>query len=564
MKNLPIFHFLIVFALVGLALDFSSPSASAQLCDYFASPDGMGNGLSELSPYQISDFLSLPEREIQGKTLCLTDGIYDEALSISKSGTASQPIAIRALHDGQATIDANYHGRPLTVTGDYLTFDGIMFMHSSINDIVNVKGNYNIFRRCSFYYGTSKHGIAIDEGQHNLVEDCISAGAVNHQFKSWSDEGMLTSNTFRRCFALGTIPGESGISSSNRSGFNIYGGSGDLIENSISWGGTEFAAISVHSQIYESTYKCRDNKVFGSIFLSSGKNVEIADPGLGLLVHSGSEDRGQENAKNTYFKDCMISDNTYGVRIASRVDDTIIDHCTIMNSANYALSSENSSDVIKNTLIYNNHQGFASVLGSFSYINSFGNNSRNAPPDNCQYCFTIHPGQIGLTIPQNSPLKGAGENGTDIGANICYRYENGVLTDVPLWPWPMADRIKEELGIDLMQEMERLFGPIDTNCIADQTSLSCSEQNGSICTNQETCDGAWLAASDTDRCCSLPCTNSIKEDINGDGKVNAEDIQICVNTALGLTQHPRADVNNDNVVNRADTEQITRKILEKR
>jgi len=30
-------------------------------------------------------------------------------------------------------------------------------------------------------------------------------------------------------------------------------------------------------------------------------------------------------------------------------------------------------------------------------------------------------------------MKGAGKNGADIGANIIYRYEDGILTDQKLW-----------------------------------------------------------------------------------------------------------------------------------
>ena len=30
-------------------------------------------------------------------------------------------------------------------------------------------------------------------------------------------------------------------------------------------------------------------------------------------------------------------------------------------------------------------------------------------------------------------MKGAGTNGEDIGANILYRYQDGILSDVPLW-----------------------------------------------------------------------------------------------------------------------------------
>jgi hypothetical protein len=35
------------------------------------------------------------------------------------------------------------------------------------------------------------------------------------------------------------------------------------------------------------------------------------------------------------------------------------------------------------------------------------------------------------------------------GAHIYYRYENGRLTDKPLWPWPMNQRIKQLAGIDV-------------------------------------------------------------------------------------------------------------------
>lgn len=35
------------------------------------------------------------------------------------------------------------------------------------------------------------------------------------------------------------------------------------------------------------------------------------------------------------------------------------------------------------------------------------------------------------------------------GAHIYYCYENGKLTDRPLWPWPMNERIKQLAGIDV-------------------------------------------------------------------------------------------------------------------
>jgi hypothetical protein len=35
------------------------------------------------------------------------------------------------------------------------------------------------------------------------------------------------------------------------------------------------------------------------------------------------------------------------------------------------------------------------------------------------------------------------------GAHLYYRYENGQLTEQSLWPWPMNERIKELIGLDV-------------------------------------------------------------------------------------------------------------------
>jgi hypothetical protein len=53
----------------------------------------------------------------------------------------------------------------------------------------------------------------------------------------------------------------------------------------------------------------------------------------------------------------------------------------------------------------------------------------------CTDALTIDPqlGTCKVFIPSGSPMKGADKNGGDIGANVLYRYENGSLTNQPLW-----------------------------------------------------------------------------------------------------------------------------------
>ncbi|MEZ4272840.1 MAG: hypothetical protein R3C68_15815 [Myxococcota bacterium] len=51
-------------------------------------------------------------------------------------------------------------------------------------------------------------------------------------------------------------------------------------------------------------------------------------------------------------------------------------------------------------------------------------------------------------------LATAGENSTQIGADVRYRYHNGVMTNCPLWPWPMEDRIYAETGLSVTHEQD--------------------------------------------------------------------------------------------------------------
>jgi hypothetical protein len=61
-------------------------------------------------------------------------------------------------------------------------------------------------------------------------------------------------------------------------------------------------------------------------------------------------------------------------------------------------------------------------------------------------------------------------NGYLTAGSICMRYENGVLTDEPLWPWPMNQRIldaRRQSGrppIDVTSTIEEILGPIPSRC----------------------------------------------------------------------------------------------------
>jgi hypothetical protein len=72
------------------------------------------------------------------------------------------------------------------------------------------------------------------------------------------------------------------------------------------------------------------------------------------------------------------------------------------------------------------------------HVNVFGNGAAAFSPATAPQIVspsTIDPmlGGCLVYLPAGSPMRGAGPGGIDIGANVIYRYHDGVLTGLPLW-----------------------------------------------------------------------------------------------------------------------------------
>ena len=122
-----------------------------------------------------------------------------------------------------------------------------------------------------------------------------------------------------------------------------------------------------------------------------------------------------------------------------------------------AASLQNGSATITNTVFYKNGKAIDGDLGhSYSDFWQNGSIGTNLVSTDKQVDPGYDTNKYGrgayLFIPPHSPLKHAGQNGQDIGANIVYESVDGELTSTPLWPWPMEDRIKAETGMSVTWE----------------------------------------------------------------------------------------------------------------
>jgi hypothetical protein len=496
-------------SLVSINADHSNAIAQMDNCTYFVSTYGSdSNSGSYDDPW--ATFSHAIDNLIPGDRLCILDGTYYQSLSISRSGDSDHPITVSALNDGEVTIDGEGNKIPVLVTGDYIVMEGIVARNSS-RYVWGITGDHNVIRRCSSYDANysvnSGHGIAIMHGSNNLIEDCIAAGISRHVVMVYGPDA--SENTVRRVF--GRWDGHSG---EGRVICN-YGAQQTVIENCIAWEATPLTdgGICINAN-YERTEGGNDAKMLGSIMMNGRGSASC-----GLTIT-------YPPAENSYIENCLINNFRYGVLVSNDPPQNFtINKSTIINNGYGILNQKSLGGTIKNTIIYNNSEtGLQSPSIELDYNNVYNNDpdySGGVSP--CPTCISMDPHPFGLTIPDDSPMKGAGENGEDIGANICYRYVDGVLTDEPLWPWPMVNRIKKELGIDIMQDLENTFGPIPNHCFSSHAPIG---------------------------------------DLNKDGELDVMDMQLMINMSNGMIPEDQlADLDGDGEVTHNDIVIMVKLIL---
>ncbi len=411
---------------------------------------------------------------VQGDTLILNDGTYlttgtEHGLRVTGiHGTADYPITIKAANDGKAIIDGqngsagNYE--PIFVSdSSYVDFDGFVAQNSygGVIDIyAGASGggpvDHVTLRRITAHHAAAgNHSIITSEfGATNiLIEDCAGWGPGRYMFLAYHCNGV----TFRRCFGYwNTI--DNNINQP-RVGLGIYGSQNVIEENCIgihAFPTDANAADITDSNYYDGLWHDSDDlinfptnnvKHFGSIFYNNWEAFHANENvGTGLFI------------KDCYFEAPFMSstktNKLQGTGFFS--GDPFVNtaqNCTFRNNIEgYHQGIGGATTTITNGLFIGNN---TAINGSpaHSSCDFFGNGALGTTLDGSD--LTVDPGFAiatygrggALFISPTSPLKRAGIGGADIGCNILYRYQNGILTQVPLWPWPMEDRVMAELGI---------------------------------------------------------------------------------------------------------------------
>ncbi|MDH5739633.1 MAG: hypothetical protein OEY77_04845 [Nitrospira sp.] len=208
------------------------------------------------------------------------------------------------------------------------------------------------------------------------------------------------------------------------------------------------------------TYLLEMNSTFGKSVLMSGSQVLGSicfkcGYGNGAYLNSRKVPDINHTPRNIVLKNIAFVDfnsPSSAIRASDGVNISI-EHVTVIGAGGgtgitaddgvNGATPVQQSIIIRDTTVQGltgigfNKSSSAYNTWSGDNVNSYNNRTNFIPslPAHWGTATTTNPqlGTCKVWIPASSPLKGAGTGGSDIGANILYRYVNGVLTTTPLW-----------------------------------------------------------------------------------------------------------------------------------
>ncbi len=436
--------------------------------DYYVSTNGSGTTCSSGLPCALS--YGVNTKATAGDTVYLHNGTYYQQLQVTRSGTSGSPITIKALNDGQAIIDRQgASGGVCVVSGrSYITIEGIQCKNggaSGTTDVVAIWNSSNIILRKvsahndnSTYYGPL-FGVA--NTNNLLIEDSISTGSGRNLYNLYNTNYVTMRRNYGKFVTSGRWCGGS------MNAVQVYGSNNTILENNFFSPGTAAGGCTMGIGTWANYYNTStdNNQFLGNIMIGAWdiwplddssdtyiiynntfRNNVVIGTRYGLRSQSGS----RTTATNNTFANIGITGTILTYRTPHQFNEAgFMNSLTLTNNSYVGGAQtaiyEGSGTYIENlTNTYNNVYGVGTSHGG-SATSGAGDKTLNPYYDTATYGNGAY-----LMVP--SALQGQGESGADIGAEALYRYQNGVKTTAPLWPWPMEDRICAETGFSVTYE----------------------------------------------------------------------------------------------------------------
>lgn len=443
----------------------------------YISPSGRdSNSGTQDRPWRTFDFAVAQLNP--GDTLLLEDGVYNpdtsgfpniSCSSGTKNGLPGALITLQAEHERRAFLQGNGVLGPFVMRNcSYWQIAGLHIENhvdtpaakTNVHDMDFENCDHITIRRnlvayVNRYY--NDHAILLSHTTDSLIEEneiyFFNRHAILLAYGNGSDLGH---NVIRRNYANSrgyadcTLPGcrDSDDPSQGDVAFIAYPNGDDIFENNISENnqrGFEIEAAWV-------PYGSNNNQWLGDISLHDSYGARFA----ARCEEAQSDACMPQNSKLENF---VAIENTAMGLYSRSAKGTSCANCTILSGpqstpafvgidadeAGVNLGDSNYSIFLTNTSLAGNGKGIGVSLNTRSgnwtwkvnHVNIFNFHANFSPVlDGPSLAASFRNPDFGscyLWLPDASPLKRAGADGADIGANILFRYEYGRLTSIPLW-----------------------------------------------------------------------------------------------------------------------------------
>jgi hypothetical protein len=350
------------------------------------------------------------------------DGTYTGGASMilppeGLNGASGLPITIRALNDGKVLINGGGTNQPVVLSNnDWFVVEGLNACCSS-NSVVSLShSNNNLVRRVTGWDAADNNEdiFGVHHGSYNLFEDVAGWGTARKIFSA-SQGGDYT--TFRRAWGRWERSTVVGPKMTYTLAYNNYH---VTCENCIgTWSG----------QGMPETYVLKD---YRGNALKNLSGYAVDQP---YGIFSTDREDGDKNAYSRLLGSLAYITPTDRYGAGRLIFITQLDSIEIKDTAAYIAPGTNESVL---------------PFGLYGLINATPQHLVAEDLTAFGGATSVFKGWlIGNTWAASSPLSGyaPGESvlNTSRGANLSNRYQDGILTNEPLWPWPMNQRIKDAL-----------------------------------------------------------------------------------------------------------------------
>jgi hypothetical protein len=491
---------IVLVLFVGLA----SVAQAEVPCTYYAAPvEAEGGKVPAGEPFGERFAVGTPDKPIPvtdfwtrklvkpGTVLCLKDGEYRGAKSMIRpprnqfAGRSGARVEIRAVHDGRVWIDGEFRHSPLNLIGQsYWTVQGLNLFNAR-GPVVGIAGqgqkgdkdqqptHHVVLRRLVAWrdflpYGSEEdyaeigganiHIFSLADVSDVVVEDCAGFGWARKIFQNYRSRRVV----FRRNWAR--WDGRSPYKGGNKFAFSCsYMGYDAICENLIATVGGSRDRAAQSADYAPGVHLIATDGVAAGMRWVEPSDRDPFDIELGIY---GSLAYSSPSAVFERVTGFLIGGNVYpskglkGVLIADSVAAT-------GTSGKSAAILRNCDDDLSK------HPDGCSWESKAD---------RAEAPLRLEHVTLIAAREPRTRIRKDWRLEDVKERSWDGrgdiyrspsgGASLCHRYVEGRETKLPLWPWPMQERIRVASErsswptADVMGEITELFGEPPAECAA--------------------------------------------------------------------------------------------------